>query len=544
MMKKAEFLGCLVRTAYFPRELPPSFTTKHFSEYCAKNFAVIASSAKDLAGLNTTYDTFTAPRNRNTRRNFAIVHPLGQLAVSIIITQNKSQIAKMISADAASFYRVTEDKTKQLAFEGLDFQGWKEDKNKLLSEYPVVLKADISRFFYTLYTHSIPWAIFGKEKAKKLYFAKDKKFLAHWSNQLDKALQSCQSRETFGIPVGPDTSRIIAELLLSGITKELGFPQTSLSLQSLRLVDDILIGYDNVDDAKRLLLEMRAKFWAYNLQLNDTKTMIVDSRTEFAENWEHEFDTLQIRRKDALRQSKDINRLLDYALSLSAKTNESSAAKIAAARIGRCKPFDENFSLALDSIFRLARDYSDCIGMLSEFLINSAAKIKLLNLEKRVERGLKRLVSFHSKRNHDYEVVWCLLSSSSYSIKWSTEDLNIDEGLPQPTTLAMLGLLNERNLLSFKFSSLNWRSKIKALGPMSNYWLPYYEAVRRKWTSDKTMVAAVNTHKILNGMLNANVTFLENNILNAASLNLRKRSFKPKTKIPFGWHSIIESNYE
>src|SRR5260370_40427866 len=60
-----------------------------------------------------------------------------------------------------------------------------------------VLKADISRFYPTLYTHSIPWALHTKEvaKAKK----KDSSLLG---NLIDSATQATQHQQTLGIPVG------------------------------------------------------------------------------------------------------------------------------------------------------------------------------------------------------------------------------------------------------------------------------------------------------------------------------------------------------
>lgn len=543
-MNKSDFLACLIRTACFPRELPPSFTTKYFADFCKNDFTSVMGQSASLAKLNTQYDTFTMPRNRKKRRNLAIVHPLGQLAVSTILTQNKYKISKLISSDDSSLYSTTENKKENLAFQGLNFDLWRRNKNILYSEHPVVLKADISRFFYTIYTHSIPWAVFGKDKAKKLYFAKDKSFQKHWSNQLDKAVQSCQSRETFGIPVGPDTSRMIAELLLSSISKELQFPKNGLTVNRLRLVDDLLVGFNSAEEAKELLLQLRSKFWAFNLQLNDEKTAVVDSRLEFTPAWEHELDDLYVHNTNASVQRRQIIKLVDFALAITANHNDSSAAKLAAVRIGHCQPFDENFSIALDAMFRLARDYSDCTGLLVEFLINTQDDVKKLSLVERVERGLKKLVAFHSQRNHDYEVVWCLLASCPFEIKWNSTDITMNGGLPQPTTLAMLGLMNERKLLNFKLSSLNWRTRVKALGPMSSYWLPYYEAVGRKWTKDTGMRNAIKSHPILDQMLSAKVTFLEDSVLKATKINLKKRLFNfQKKKMNFSWTMFLDTDY-
>lgn len=207
IVKPSDFLSALVRTAYLPDELPPAITTRYFSAFCKKEYPFLNAQKGLLLKSNTQYETFSAPRQKSGRRNLAVVHPLGQLAVSIAITQHRAEIKRIISQSAASLYQSGDNIEKQKAFRGLNFRKWNTQRLKIQSEYPFVLNADISRFFYTIYTHSIPWAVIGKDKAKGWYISKNPKLGAHWSNDLDKAMQSCQSRETFGIPVGPDTSK-------------------------------------------------------------------------------------------------------------------------------------------------------------------------------------------------------------------------------------------------------------------------------------------------------------------------------------------------
>ena len=77
------------------------------------------------------------------------------------------------------------------------------------------VQADISNFYPSIYTHSVCWALVGKDVSKK--DRDDQK----WFNKIDKAIRSCQDRESIGIHIGPDTSGIIAEIILSQIDKEL-----------------------------------------------------------------------------------------------------------------------------------------------------------------------------------------------------------------------------------------------------------------------------------------------------------------------------------
>ena len=43
----------------------------------------------------------------------------------------------------------------------------------------------------------------------------------HWSADLDRLTRNCNQRQTVGIAIGPDTSRIISELILSRVDAEL-----------------------------------------------------------------------------------------------------------------------------------------------------------------------------------------------------------------------------------------------------------------------------------------------------------------------------------
>ncbi len=161
-----DFLSALVRTGYLPQELPPAITTRYFAEFCKKEYAFLKSQKGTLLKSNTQHETFSAPRQNFGRRNLSIVHPRGQLAVSLAITDHREAIKKLISKSGVSLYRTGNDTKRQKAFQGLNFMKWNSQIAKMQSEYPFVLKADISRFFYTIYSHSIPWAALGRRKLK------------------------------------------------------------------------------------------------------------------------------------------------------------------------------------------------------------------------------------------------------------------------------------------------------------------------------------------------------------------------------------------
>ena len=85
------------------------------------------------------------------------------------------------------------------------------DSLRLEQKYPNMLKIDISGCFYHIYTHSISWAVKGKEIAKKNISANT------LENAFDRLMQHANYNETNGIIVGPEISRIFAEIILQAV---------------------------------------------------------------------------------------------------------------------------------------------------------------------------------------------------------------------------------------------------------------------------------------------------------------------------------------
>lgn len=91
--------------------------------------------------------------------------------------------------------------------------GWwrdveQESINKAL-EFKYLFTTDIANFYPSIYTHSIPWAIHTKEKAKDI-----RGINANLGNRIDHALRQMRWGQTNGIPQGSALMDFIAEIVL------------------------------------------------------------------------------------------------------------------------------------------------------------------------------------------------------------------------------------------------------------------------------------------------------------------------------------------
>ena len=117
-----------------------------------------------------------------------------------------------------------------------------------------LLKLDISKCFDSIYTHSISWAHYGKSKVKQQFLEPEgRPTKGTFPDRFDQLMQMMNGRETNGIIIGPEVSRIFAELILTSIDRAvLRSAKASLNSNShtkdfeiCRYIDDYFIFFND-----------------------------------------------------------------------------------------------------------------------------------------------------------------------------------------------------------------------------------------------------------------------------------------------------------
>lgn len=256
----------------FMEKLPQCFVSEDLLEYVKKNG--YANLCK-----NHYYIEYQSTRNTNVPRQMAIPHPESYCCLCKCIKENWENINKHIGKPKKtfSFCHVRKIKDKKHIFE-MNYSG--EDKwlqEEKILDYSLgcqyVVSADISTCFPSFYSHSIPWALESKEWGKKnrnTAKRKDKK-TEQWKNELDKISRSMKDGETNGLLIGPHTSNIISEIILTKIDCEL---QKDNFEKVIRNIDDYQFFAKDENEAKEFLKKLTAKLKEYELLLNPKKTQI------------------------------------------------------------------------------------------------------------------------------------------------------------------------------------------------------------------------------------------------------------------------------
>lgn len=142
-------------------------------------------------------------------------------------------------------------------------------------KFNYLFKFDISKCFDSIYTHSISWALLDKEIVKK-YLADSKQT---FGNRFDTLMQKLNYNETNGIVIGPEFSRIFAELILQEIDvraqqelKLAGFHYKK-DYEIFRYVDDYFVFYNDEKAKDKILSTFRLRLRDFKLSLNDSKNI-------------------------------------------------------------------------------------------------------------------------------------------------------------------------------------------------------------------------------------------------------------------------------
>jgi hypothetical protein len=205
--------------------------------------------------------------------------------------------------------------------------------------------------------------------------------------------------------------------------------------------------------------------------------------------------------------------------------------------LARANALPENFDLFLDALFRLSRDFPPSLHYVAAFIINHQELCREAHRLKRIEHWVRSSIRANIQNSNDFETAWYLLVCGVMGISMDEVHFNPSTHSPNSVVFAILGLLRERNLLKFSLDKWKWRARFNKNGPLKETWLPHYEAVRRKWTKDPQTISAITNDPLLNDMLQAGVTFLEDKALEASAINLSRRSYRvrparPKTITP------------
>ncbi len=240
-----DLIGGLLDFGLFPENVPPCFTSVGLA-MAAKELLADYISDNEESSLKRTIDKYSsdyiryeALRDINVPRHMGIPHPAAYAIQVLGIARHWETISIHCNKPKPQFSRIHVRHTGNGRVFEMNYKGDEQFKTEeieleWMAGAKYLVKADIASCFPSICTHSIPWALHGKEEGKK---SGSKTALT--GNFLDKVTQSIRDKQTNGLLIGPHSSNIISEIVLTSIDvslQEKGHSKVSRCIDDLHLL--------------------------------------------------------------------------------------------------------------------------------------------------------------------------------------------------------------------------------------------------------------------------------------------------------------------
>lgn len=399
-------LNNLIKKGFFPKEIPPVFNTDKFADNINQYKGTIKSINKNYKGSCTKLSVY---KDETHRRIFRIpnIELYSRLCIELVDKKELifNQINKSNFSQSKKIKSLKEDEYKTDWF--LNF---KERINKSFG-YKYCLKTDISNFYDSIYTHAIVWAGIGKEETKKQRKLGCKSEKHKMYDKLDKKVRKLIKNETYGIPIGPVTSHIISEIILSRIDiilDEKGYTGT-------RYRDDYKLYFKNKSDAQKAIYIIQSILQKYKLNINSKKTEIKLYPYEISNNLRDELN------KSKLNNTESYVNYLEKANLLYDKGVESSY-KYALKVLKDVDIPRDNFFVIQSMLLNILLIRPDLSILIFEILDNNSGKVIASN---DIEKMINELINDNLELSNNQEVLWLVYFLIKFNLK--VENKNIIE---------------------------------------------------------------------------------------------------------------------
>lgn len=490
-------LKVLLAYGYLPRELPPLFGSESFAALSKITAGMPASMTKEKAD-------WTQPIHHNLarvgglRRRLTVPNPINFYRLSAAFDKNS---AALMAEWKKSPYSQTLPKILARGPRGISSEP--SDRATARAHARIgaryLLRADISQFYPSIYTHTIPWALHTKKAAKAAF-----NDMSLAGNVLDRELQACQFGQTKGIAIGPDTSLGIAELLLAPIDRRL--KDECQILGGVRFIDDIEFSFRGLADAEAALARLESMLYEFELQLNGNKTRIL----ELPEILESKYVT-ELRRYAPHLSTGTTSQWIDYfnhAFLLAKEHHSEGVLRYAIAALQGVTATEKCWPIAQTLLWQCIALDPGCLRFVTDVLLLHKHRASRVPDAAVAQSAIESLIISSASVGHGSEILWCIWASLQLSLKLSRNTQQAIAGLDDAFVAVAAMIAKDRSMFAADFESPLWESWLVEDCFKQEHWLFAYEAYRWGWFVDKVRIAKIHEEPSAKFLGDAGVTFV------------------------------------
>ena len=469
----------LLSNGFFPPEMPSCFFSEQFGanrDAILKAFDQIPSkkNGPHFHSFKSARAVFSFPRFGREDRRHSYINPISYFYLSKLLAEKYVAIRKLNRRSKISIAPAIFDWAGERALIRPAFDARNSQRVTLNAGYELLAEVDIAAFFHSVYTHIIPWAIHGKALAKQ-----KKQDISLYGNVLDLLVRNAQDGQTIGLPVGPDTSRLLAEIVGTALDKAI---QTALKgtrnwsakrRGGMRFVDDFTFGCASQQEAEIVVAAVRRCANEFELDLNNTKTNISPTGPFFPAAWKEHIRGL------LPPAGADSARLLQYFYGVEATVRahpEANVQKFALQNARRHFLETAEWRLVEDYLLSSYRQNPTVLPIILEILVLRHLDKRDVDRE-RIGSFVKARLSALTRLQKHGEICWllflCISLEAPIKSVAVSELFDVEDG-----ALAILISDAKRlGLIQGAIDQSSWDRSLTKEGLRSPMWLYAYESV-------------------------------------------------------------------
>lgn len=287
-----------------------------------------------------------------------------------------------------------------------------------------------------------------------------------------------QDQQTVGIPIGPDTSLLMAEIIMQRCDAIL---MSKLpNLKGHRFIDDYELSFQTRTAAEDAFHILDACLADFELALNPKKTQVLELPLPLEAPWATEIKNFSFSRSSQPGQSADLNNYFGKAFALHSSNPGEAVLSFAVARLRGLKIHSGNWPLFQRLLLLCAIPEPASFPYVLEQIISRKNK-GAATLVPELEEVANELIIRHSLHRHSSEVANAAWACLALSLR--LHDAAVDAiSKCDDSVVALLALdCEQHRLVSKPLDKSIWSSHMTGQALYDKHWLLAYEANVKKW---------------------------------------------------------------
>lgn len=463
----------LCANGYLPAEVPPLIQTIEFADHlAASSFEILDLHDGQPSWTRTRPERFSAARLNGLRRVLGVVNPHSFARLAVEIEASWQELTTHYDSAAFSVSRPVLAGTKR-ALTGDDPFGLRDLRRReaaVTSSFR--LRTDVAQCYPSMYTHAIPWALHGRPTAKAHQNAEEQ--IA--GGRLDRRARDMVDGQTSGLPIGPDTSLALAEVVLSRIDHDSGVTSISSFQGGVRNIDDYELFFSARSGADEALEKLERAAAELELALNPHKTTVEQAPLEIEDRWKSRVTASLSSSKSLGSTTGFLNEMLALAREFPGDAVVPYGIKVA---LGNVEAGSDAHRAVID--VALAATHFSAASMKHTLPIAAEAVSEGAYPATKLAHALNLVVERAANLHRHDELSWALWSLAATGQRLVTEASEAMRSSTDSMAVALYHYMREVGLADGEDAPE--LASISTGDLMTESWLLAYEAIRRGWTS-------------------------------------------------------------